>query len=424
MSFETEIFTVIACLFMSAFFSLSETAFLASSTSLMHAKEKEGDARAKRFNRIMKKPEKLISTLLLGNNVVNILASSVATTLFVRKFGTALGVFYSTIAITLIVLLFCEIMPKTCAVKSPNQISLAVVRIISFLIPLCNPVVVTMNAFIKGLLSLFGIKETKKTNEEKIAEIKGAIDLGLGSESEAKHEKHMLKSVLDLSEITVSDIMVHRKNVTSIDIDTKTEEIINFAYNCPYSRIPLYKDNPENIVGILHIKALAIAIEKANGNKNEIKIQDLATPPWFVLETTDLTSQLHDFQKRREHFAVVVDEYGAVLGIVTLEDLLEEIVGDIKDESDGSVPEPLKVKKQEDGSYIVDGSMPIRDLNLEYDWNISDKDAATVSGFLIYETERIPDVGRTFIFDNFEYKIIEKKKNRITLVQIRPLRQP
>ncbi|OPZ78200.1 MAG: Magnesium and cobalt efflux protein CorC [Alphaproteobacteria bacterium ADurb.Bin438] len=421
MTSELEYIILFVCLICSAFFSASETAFMAASQSLMHAKEKENDKKAKAFNKIMKKPEQLIGTLLFGNNVVNILASSVATAVFVRHFGT-IGVLYATITLTVIVLLFCEIMPKTCAVRSPNQFSLFVTPIIGFLIPIFNPVVVTMNFIISKFLLVFGIKnEEEKTNEEKIAEIKGAIDLGLGTEVEARHEKLMLKSVLDLAEVTVSDIMVHRKKVTSIDADMTNEEIVEFAFNCPYSRIPIYKDDTDNIVGILHIKALAKAIEAVNGDKSKLDIMGIASKPWFVLETTDLIDQLQDFKRRREHFAVVVDEYGVVLGIVTLEDLLEEIVGDINDETDSIVPEYSKVKVQEDGSYVVDGSMTIRDLNRQFDWNVSDKYAATVSGFLIYETERIPEVGQTFIFEGFEFKVLGRKKNRISTVQIRPI---
>jgi Mg2+/Co2+ transporter CorB len=263
-------------------------------------------------------------------------------------------------------------------------------------------------------------------SEHSEEELRGAIDLHAGEGEEVRHERAMLRSILDLADVEVSEIITHRKQVGSIDAGLPPTEIVRAALESPHTRLPLWKDEPDNIVGVLHAKALLRAVQALPGNLDELDVLAIAHPPWFIPESTDLLSQLQAFRARHQHFAIVVDEYGEVLGIVTLEDILEEIVGEIADEHDVVIADEHDVviegvKLQKDGSIVVDGAVTIRDLNRQFEWELPDEEAATVAGLVLYEARRIPEAGQTFVFHGFRFEILRRQRNQITSLKITPL---
>lgn len=408
---------ILLCL--SFFFSGTETAVTASSNALLHEKEKQGNVRAKRLNELKRNPSSVISTLLFGNNIVNIAITAISTALCIQFFGEAYGVLVATFGVTTIVLIFSEIMPKTYAMMNPTGFALFVTPALSFFVIILRPFVVALNWIAGQVMNVFKMKSTQTVSEAEVkAEIRGAISMPQGDVM--NQERYMLKSVLDLSEVDVDDIMVHRSQMVSLNAALPTEEIINFVARSPYSRIPLWLGKRENIVGILHSKALLKMMNAYYTNGKNISIKNYLTKPWFVLNTTSLLDQLHAFKVRHEHFAVVVDEYGALQGIVTLEDVLEEIVGDIADETDIPDKSELCVKKTESGAFRVDGNATIRDINRHFKWELPDDNASTLAGYIMYETERIPNVGQTFVIDGFTFTVVGKERNHITEIDIIP----
>jgi Mg2+/Co2+ transporter CorB len=233
--------------------------------------------------------------------------------------------------------------------------------------------------------------------------------------SEIRQERAMLRSILELAEVTVGAVMTHRRDMVTIDADLPPAEIVDAALASPFTRLPLWQGEPDNIVGVIHAKSLLRAVR---GTLDHLNVVALASKPWFVPDATSLLDQLTAFRARREHFALVVDEYGTLLGLVTLEDILEEIVGDITDELDTNV---AGVFPQPDGSTIVDGRVTVRDLNRQFDWNLPDEeDYSTIAGLVIYEARRIPAVGQTFTFFGFRFEILKRQRNQIQTVRIRP----
>lgn len=404
-------------LILSAFFSGSETALTGASTPLMHQLEQDGNSRAKLVNRLHDKKERLIGAVLLGNNLVNILASALATSILISVYGET-GVVYATIVMTLLILIFSEILPKTYAIKHANRTALAIAPVINALVHVLSPVTATINVFVTLLLKLFGIDyQAADAFAASDEELRGVIDLHEGKDDAIKHERDMLRSVLDLGEVQVGEIMVHRTSVSTIDADLPTEEIVRLVLDSPYTRMPLWRNEPDNVIGVLHAKALLREMWSRGTDLEGLDVTEVASEPWFVPEQTLLVDQLETFRKRREHFALVVDEYGSIMGVVTLEDIIEEIVGDIDDEHDKSV---TGVRPQADGSYLVDGTVTIRDLNREFEWTLPDEDAATIAGLILHESRRIPDVGQSFMFHRFRFDIIRREHHKITCIRVTP----
>lgn len=413
---------IFVLLLLSAFFSGSETALTAASKNLMHRLSQDGNKRADQVNKLRMKKERLIGAILLGNNLVNILASALATSMLIAMFGEA-GVFYATLAMTLLVLIFAEILPKTYALKFANQASLAVAPILGVLVAILAPITAGINIIVQFTLHMMGI-DVKSGEELGSAEeeLRGAIELHEAEDDDTTHdERAMLRSVLDLGDVQVGEIMIHRKNVEAIDINQPASKVIAEVLNSPYTRIPLWEDDPDNIVGVLHAKALLRAIkqkqEQGEYELDDLNILDLAADPWFVPEQTNLDDQLRAFRDRREHFALVVDEYGSLMGVVTLEDIIEEIVGDITDEHDIAVS---GVRSLPDGSYQVEGSVTIRDLNRQFNWQLPDEEAATLAGLVLHESRRIPEVGQAFKFHGFRFDILKRQRHQLTSIKITP----
>ena len=409
---------VIVCLALSAFFSGSETALTAASRARMHALETSGDNRAKIINRLLLAKERFIGAMLIGNNVVNIGASAFTTSVLIQFFG-AEGTLYATIVMSILVIIFAEVMPKTIAITSPDRAALVLSRPLSFVVALFGPVTIAIETLVRIFLRPFGFRiGANDAILSATEELRGAVDL-LHSEGSVETEAHkMFGGLLDLAELEVSDIMVHRTKMRTISADQPPEDIVREVLNSPHTRLPLWSGSPENIIGILHAKDLLRAYDAAGGRASDLDVKEVALEPWFVPDTTSLNDQLKAFLSKKIHVALVVDEYGEVMGLVTLEDILEEIVGDIRDEHDIRVQ---GLRAMPDGSVRVDGSVPIRDLNRAMDWNLPDSNATTIAGLVIHESRSIPDAGQSFTFHGFRFRVLRKMRNRITALRITPL---
>ncbi len=407
---------IFVLLLASAFFSGAETAMTGASKPLMHHRAQEGDTRADIVNTLHAHKERLLGAILLGNTLVNILSSALATSFFIGLFGDT-GVVYATIVMTFLILIFGEIVPKTYSLHYANVVALVLAKPVRLVVWLLLPLVMTLNAIVSAILFIVGYRRNAiDASEMAEAELRGAIELHSVGADEVRHERAMLRSILDLDEVTVGEIMTHRKTVIMVNIDQSTEDIVDQVLAESFTRIPLWRDQPDNIVGVLHIKALLRAIRR-EPDLSRIDILSLAASPWFIPESTSLIDQLDAFRDRREHFSLVVDEYGVFLGVVTLEDILEEIVGDISDEHDTVVP---GVRPQSDGSYIVDGKVTIRDLNREFDWHLPDEEAATIAGLILYESRQIPQVGQSFLFHGFRFEVVRRQRNHLASIRITP----
>lgn len=405
-------------LFLSGFFSGSETALTAASKARMHQMAKTGNKRAKRVSLLIDEKEKLIGAILLGNNLVNILASALATSLFMKISGEQ-GVVYATLVMTAMVLVFAEVLPKSYAIANPDKTALSVAGIIKLVVSIFAPFVAVVRFIVRTTLRVFGVDISEMGHALSAQEdIRSAIDLHRHEGGLVKEDQQMLGSILDLEDVNVEDVMVHRSSMHAINIDAKADEIIATVVRTPYTRLPIFEGAVENIVGVLHAKDVLGAIRRAGGQMHRFNVRRVMAKPWFVPETTTLKEQLNAFLERKAHMALVVDEFGDIQGLVTLEDILEEIVGDITDEHDASVP---GVTVLADGSAQVEGTVPVRDLNRMFDWELNDDHATTVAGLVIHEAETIPIVGKTFSFDGFHFEIMSRTRNQITGLKVRKL---
>ena len=409
---------VFGLLALSAVFSAAETSMTGASRARMHQLERDGDRAARRVNRLISDQETMIGAVLLGNNLINILASALATQVITRAVPGALGVAAATGVMTVLVLVFAEVLPKTLAILRSDDVARFLSGPTLLVVRLFGPVVYAVQWIVRKTLRLFGVKlgmelDVLAAHEE----IRGAVEYHHSEGLVETRDRWMLGGVLDLAEMDVSEVMVHRKGISMIDGDLSPREILAEALSSAHSRLPIYRDEPENIIGVLHAKDLLAALAHADGRIEALDIAAILREPWFIPETTSLKDQLGAFLKRQNHFALVVDEYGALKGLVTLEDILEEIVGEIEDEHDVAVP---GVRAAEDGSVSVDGSVTIRDLNRAMNWDLPDDEAVTVAGLLINEAQRIPEVDQVFTFHRHRFRVTERKGNQITVLQIWP----
>ena len=404
-------------LLLSGLFSGSETALTATSKASMHTLEKDGNVRARLVNQLTEDREKLISTILIGNNLVNILASALATSMFLAAFGQS-GVFIATLVMTVLVVIFAEVLPKTIAISQPDRVALMVAPILRPLMTLFAPV----SGLIKKLIqSMLRRSENLIAEDSNLIsaheELRGTIDLHHQAGSVVKHDRDMIGGILDLTDLEVSDVMVHRTKMQSINADDPPEKIVDDVLSSPYTRLPIWREDPDNIIGILHAKDLLRSLKKVANNLDKLDILSICSEPWFVPDSTSLKDQLNAFLKRKGHFALVVDEYGESMGLVTLEDILEEIVGEIADEHDIEV---TGVRPQPDGTVNVDGSVPIRDLNRRMEWNLPDEEATTIAGLVIHGAQTIPDPGQAFTFHGFRFEVLRRQRNKIEALRITP----
>jgi Mg2+/Co2+ transporter CorB len=407
---------VFVLMLLSAFFSGGETAMTACSQARMLAAEKDGSRRAGLVNKILQKKERMIGAMLLGNTLINILASALTTSILVSIWGDA-GVLIATAVMTVLILIFCEVMPKTYAIHNADAMAKFMAPAINIVILFLSPVVDFVAKVVRATLKFFGADISKVSSGHHLDMLRGAIEMYRGPDEDIQKQRSMLRSILELADVSVGEVMIHRKNVVTLDISLPPARIIDEVYNSSYSRVPLWRDHPDNIVGLIHSKWLLRELKAVNNDPYQVNIEMITVDPWFVPDSTSLYEQLQSFRERGEHFAFVVDEYGSYMGIVTLEDILEEIVGEISDEHDIHVP---GLRRQPNGSYLVTGSVTIRDLHRELDWELPDQDYTTVAGLLLHESQRIPDVGQSFTFFGFRFDVIRRHRNQITLVRITP----
>lgn len=310
-----------------------------------------------------------------------------------------------------------EQVPKTFAIRKPEPMSIWVALPLHAFYLCCFPLNWMLNRASRAILRLFNVAEASHIEVYSGQELRGLIGASRRQGMMRKLESDMLGGILDLDEVEVGEIMTHRKDMVSLDAATPAAEAVRFVQEQPYTRYPIWRGDPDTIVGVLHAKDLLAAVFRARQGQAEVRIADLAVAPWFIPETTSLRHQLLAFRQRRAHLAVVVDEYGALQGIVTLEDIIEEIVGDISDEKDVEVS---GIRPQPDGSVLVEGRVTLRDLNRQFDWQLPDEDASTVAGLLISEARRIPEVGQSFAFHGFRFEVLRRQRHQITLLKIRP----
>ncbi|WP_444666335.1 HlyC/CorC family transporter [Cereibacter changlensis] len=413
-------------LVLSGFFSGSETALTAASRGKLRAQADKGSASARLALKVTEDSERMIGALLLGNNVVNILAASLATALLTRLFGDS-GVAVATLAMTTMVLIFGEVLPKTYAITNSESVASRVAPVIRVMIVVFSPIITLVRSLVRGILWTVGVRTDPNSHVLALREeIAGAIALGHSEGAVEKEDRDRLLGALDLSDRTVEEIMRHRSQIEMIDADRPPEEIIAQALASPHTRIPLYRDEHENIVGVIHAKDLLREVSRLvrgsdgmQGSAKDLDILKVAMKPYFVPETTPLDEQMRQFLKRRTHFALVVDEYGALRGLITLEDIIEEIVGEITDEFD--LAQAATLKRTEAGDYLVEGSMTIRDLNRMMDWTLPDDEANTVAGLVIHEAQMIPVEGQTFSFHGFRFEVVARRENRIMKLKMRLL---
>ena len=409
---------VLFCLFVSAFFAASETALTSASRASMLRLSKQGNSDAAVVSELVGKRERLIGALLLGNNIANIGASALATGILTGWFGEV-GVLYATGVMTVMVVIFAEVLPKTIAINAPDRLALLVARPMQLAILVLGPALTLIEGIVRVLMRGLGVKiGANQPILSPIERLRGAVDLLHHEGKVEKLDRDMFGGLLDLRELQVSDVMIHRTEMVTVNADLAPEELVREVLASEYTRIPLWREKPENIIGVLHAKDLLRAIRAAEGDMTRIDVSSIALPPWFVPEMRPVSEQLKAFRRRKTHFAMVVDEYGEVEGIVTLEDILEEIVGDISDEQDVVV---AGVRAQPDGSVVVDGSVPIRDLNRAMDWSLPDEEATTVAGLVIHEARSIPERGQSFTFHGFRFRVLRRERNRITALRIVPV---
>ncbi len=409
---------ILGLIVLSFLFSGTETGMTAVSRARLHTMEANGDPRAGLVTRLIARRDRLVGALLIGNNLVNILASALTTSLFLRLFGDA-GVLYATAMMTVLLVIFSEILPKSWALARPEQFALSVApfaRLVTLLFGFLSSLA---NSVVRLLLSVFGINlSSGQSMLSAHEELRGTVEVLHREGAVVKQDRDRVGGLLDLHELEVSDVMIHRTNMRSVNADDPPETVVKEILQSPYTRIPIWRGSTENIVGVVHAKDLLRALGDVENDYSKVDIAKVASKPWFVPDTTTLQDQLNAFLRRKAHIAIVVDEYGEVEGLVTLEDIIEEIVGDIADEHDVEVQ---GVKQEADGSIVVEGSVPIRDLNRALDWDLPDEEATTIAGLVIHETQTIPEEKQAFTFFGKRFIVMKRDKNRITRLRIRPL---
>jgi Mg2+/Co2+ transporter CorB len=399
---------------LSGFFSSSETGLMAINRYRLKHLANSGHRGARLAQNLLTRPDRLIGLILLGNNMVNILAASIATVIAMRLFGDN-GIWISTLVMTVIVLIFAEVAPKTVAALYPEKVAFPASYVLVVLLKLLNPIVWLVNSFANLLLRPFGVKTDvvalERLNREELRTL-----VTEGGQISNDHQR-MLVNILDLEQASVEDVMVPRGDIVGIDLDDDWSDILSQLTQTMYTRLPVYKENIDNVVGLLHIRTI-ISKLSLGGLRFE-DLQRSVRRPYFVPEGTSLTRQLLEFQGKERRMALVVDEYGDIQGLVTLDDILEEIVGEFTPEGRGR---SRSMRRLDDGNYLVDGSTSVRTLNRRLDWDLPFDEAHTLGGLLIEEMENIP-VGKCSIqIGPHIMTIVDIRDNVIHKVLIKPNR--
>ena len=407
---------VLLLLTASAFTSGTETAMTGASPARIHQLAGDGNRRARLAKKLLDQKENLIGSLLLGNNLFNVLATAIAADLLIKLFGDA-GIAYATLIMTALVVVFAEVLPKTYAIRHPERMALGVAPVANLLVLVLSPFTQAVQWIINSAFRLFGVRTQSDLYSSSFEALRGHIDMHAEQGTMTKADRDMLGGILDLAEVEVRAVMTHRGTMETIDASQPVRQVLEQVVASPYSRLPVWQGEPESIIGVLHAKDLLTAVQQHGDDLEKLKIADLCQRPWFVPDTTPLKRQLIAFRQRRQHLAMVVDEYGDLEGLVTLEDIIEEIVGEITDETD---IEQEGILPQSDGSYLVSGWITMRDLNRALGWKLPDEEAATIAGLVIHEAQNIPEVGQNFSFYGFRFVVLRRQKNQILLLKIVP----
>ncbi|HEY2446334.1 MAG TPA: HlyC/CorC family transporter [Rhizomicrobium sp.] len=411
--------TIVVLLFVSAFLSGSETALTAVSPATMHRLEQRNLRAARSVNALLSDRERMIGAILLGNTFINILASSLATSLLAARYGNT-AVVITALMMTFIVLVFAEVLPKTLAIARTDRFALSVGRILLPVVNLLAPVVDSVQFVVWRVLRMFGVKEEVEARPvlPPHEEIRGAVELAHREGGVQREHRNMLGGILDLRELSIGDVAIHRKSMAAVDADQPAPQLFDSLMAANHTRVPVWRETPDNIIGVLRTKDVMRELGRRRGQFGGWDILALMEEPWFVPDTTTLEEQIRAFRQRRRHFALVVDEYGALQGVITLTDIVEEIIGGIPDELASG--EQAEIRPQSDGSFQIQGAMPIRDLNRVLDWNLPDDEATTIAGLVIHEARTIPEVGQRFAFYGFKFEILRRQRNQVTLLRVSP----
>jgi Mg2+/Co2+ transporter CorB len=398
----------------SAYFSSSETGMMSLNRYRLRHLEKQKHKGAKRVSKLLNRPDRLIGLILIGNNLVNIAASAIATIIGIRLYGDA-GVFYATLILTLVILIFAEVMPKTLAALYPEKIAFPSSILLTILLKLLYPLVVLTNAITNGFLALLGInQEQREQHSLSIEELRTVVNESSGLLP--KRDQNMLVSILDLEKVTVEDIMIPRNELSGIDVNDDWKVIQKQLNHANHTRVLLYRDNIDDVVGYVHVRDALKLVSKNQFSKATLlrAVREI----YFIPEGTTLNVQLLKFQGAKERIGLVVDEYGDIQGLVTLEDILEEIVGDF---TTTMTPTPSEeVTSQPDGTYLVDGSASIRDMNKEMSWHFPTDGPKTLNGLILEILEDIPQANISLRIAGYPVEIIEVSDNMIKTVRIMP----
>jgi Mg2+/Co2+ transporter CorB len=414
---ELEIAAIAALLLFAGFLVTAGTAIGAASRSRMTELERRGIAKAAAVRQLIALPDRVTAAIAVGATASLVLATAIATRLALNWYGPP-GPAYAAALIALLALIFVQALPKAIALVAPDRVALVTAAPFTLVTDLLAPFSAAVDAALSRGLAMAGINPTARTSRSVDDELRGTIDLHQRSGTAGKIDLDMLGGVLDLKELELFDVMVHRTKMRSLDAASPPAQILEEILKSGHSRFPVWRERPDNIIGVLHAKDLFAALQAAHGDAAAIDIEAICTPPWYVPDTTTVADQLAAFLRRKAHFALVVDEYGEVMGLVTLEDILEEIVGEIRDEHDVGA---VGVRRESSGSYLVDGAVPIRDLNRMHGWHLPDDEATTIAGLVIHEAQMIPEAGQAFTFHGFRFEVVRKRRNQLVSIRVTPL---
>lgn len=404
---------LVLLILLSGFFSSSETAMMSLNRYRLRHKVREGNRTARLVQRLLERPDRLLGVILIGNTFANILASSLATVLAVRLWGDS-GVIVATIALTLIILIFAEVTPKTFAATYPERLTFIVCYPLWLLLKLLYPIVWLANSFANGLLAIFRVNINKKQLTERLNKdelktiVHESMETDESSDAHATHHKDMLLGVLDLERVTVDDVMLPRKDIFGIDLNQRWEDILKALVNSPHARMPIYYGSIEKVIGIFYLRdGLRLLSRNRLTKQSMIKA---AKEPYYIPESTPLHTQLQKFRERKARLALVVDEYGDIMGLVTMEDILEEIVGELDSQI---APAQQYVSPQKDGSFIVKGEVNVRELNKLLDWQLPESGPKTLNGLIMEQLEVIPDAPVGLVIESYFIEVTQIADNQI-----------
>ena len=412
---ELLLLLMLVLLMLSAFFSSSETGLVALNRYRMRHQAQGGHRGAKLAQKLLSKPDRMFGLILLGNNLVNILAASISTVIFLRLLGDA-GIWVSTLVLTIIILVFAEVAPKTVAAVYPERIAYPASFVLSLLMRILYPLVWLINLAASSLLRIFGIRKVGLHNDHLTREELRTLVKEGGRTLSMDHQQ-MLINILDLEYGTIDDVMVPRQDVVGIDLEDDWETLLHQLTRSIYTRLPVWRGDLDEMVGLLHIRTVMVKLSQ--GNLNRAELERSIRTPYFIPEGTSLTQQLLEFQKRERRMGMVVDEYGDIQGLVTLDDILEEIVGEYTAEG---TARQRQLRKLDDGSWLVAGNTTVRMLNRRMEWNLPTSGAKTLNGLMLEQLESLPDGHTSIRLDDHILTIVDLGGNRIRKVLFKPWR--